>query len=73
MNRKTFTLCTLLITFALPAHAQTLQDNYDVVVAGGGTGGIAAAIQAARMGMNVLVVEPTNMLGGQATAAGVST
>ncbi len=32
-----------------------------------------AAIQASRMGVNVLVVEPTSWLGGQATAAGVST
>ena len=73
MNRKTFTLCLMFLALTFPAHALTIQDGYDVVVAGGGTGGIAAAIQAARMGMNVLVVEPTSMLGGQATAAGVST
>ena len=50
-----------------------LSVSYDVVVAGGGMGGTGAAIQASRMGMHVLVVEPSNMLGGQATAAGVST
>ena len=47
--------------------------SYDVVIAGGGMGGTAAAIQASRLGASVLIVEPTNMLGGQATAAGVST
>ena len=47
--------------------------SFDVMIAGGGTGGTAAAIQASRMGMRVLIVEPTSMLGGQATAAGVST
>ena len=47
--------------------------SYDIVIAGGGMGGTGAAIQASRMGMRVLVVEPSNMLGGQATAAGVST
>ncbi len=47
--------------------------SYDVIVAGGGMGGSGAALQATRMGMRVLVVEPSNMLGGQATAAGVST
>ena len=73
MYRKLFAISVMLLSFALPAQAQALQDGYDVVVAGGGTGGIAAAIQASRMGMNVLVVESTNMLGGQATAAGVST
>ena len=50
-----------------------LSVSYDVVVAGGGMGGVGAAIQASRMGMKVLVVEASNMLGGQATAAGVST
>ncbi|MDT0165801.1 FAD-dependent oxidoreductase [Actinotalea sp. AC32] len=44
----------------------------DVVVAGGGLSGVATAIAAARRGMRVVVVEPTHMLGGQATAAGVS-
>ncbi|GHV41503.1 hypothetical protein FACS1894187_23280 [Synergistales bacterium] len=47
--------------------------EYDVVVAGGGIGGVAAAIQAARLGASVLVVEPSDWIGGQATAAGVST
>jgi hypothetical protein len=47
--------------------------EYDVVVAGGGIGGMAAAIQAARLGASVLVVEPSDWIGGQATAAGVST
>ena len=45
---------------------------YDVVVAGGGTGGTAAAIEAARGGARTLVVEPTPWLGGMLTAAGVS-
>jgi hypothetical protein len=47
--------------------------EYDVVVAGGGMGGTAAAIQAARLGASVLVVEPSGWIGGQAAAAGVST
>ena len=50
-----------------------VRDSYDVIVAGGGMGGIAAAIQAARLGAGVLVVEPSGWIGGQATAAGVST
>ena len=61
-----------LILFVLESSAFA-GDSYDVVIAGGGTGGTAAAIQASRMGMNVLIVEPTSMRGGQATAAGVST
>ncbi|GHS88341.1 hypothetical protein AGMMS49957_09680 [Synergistales bacterium] len=53
------------------AKARVLE--YDVVVAGGGIGGVAAAIQAARLGVSVLVAEPSGWIGGQATAAGVST
>ena len=53
---------------ALSACSQT----YDVVVAGGGTGGTAAAIEAARGGARTLVVEEGTWLGGVLTSAGVS-
>ena len=52
---------------------RTPRNSYDIIIAGAGTGGISAAIQAARMGASVLVVEPGTWIGGQATAAGVST
>jgi len=41
-------------------------DNYDVVVVGGGPGGIPAAIAAARKGMKTLLVEKNGFLGGVA-------
>jgi len=44
----------------------------DVLVIGGGTGGTAAAIQCARLGIKTTLVEETNWLGGMLTAAGVS-
>jgi len=46
--------------------------SYDVVVLGGGTGGTAAGIQAGRLGVKTLLVEPSPWLGGMLTAAGVS-
>ena len=46
--------------------------SYDVVVVGGGAGGSCAAIEAARNGASVLVVEDTPWLGGMLTSAGVS-
>lgn len=46
--------------------------TYDVVVVGGGTGGTSAAIEAARCGARVLVVEESPWLGGMLTSAGVS-
>src|SRR5439155_4843471 len=44
----------------------------DVLVAGGGTGGIAAALAAARGGRTVCLTEETDWIGGQLTAQGVS-
>ncbi|MEM9266315.1 MAG: FAD-dependent oxidoreductase [Cyanobacteria bacterium P01_F01_bin.13] len=44
----------------------------EVLVVGGGTGGTAAAIQAARLGAKVLLVGEWPWLGGMLTAAGVS-
>lgn len=41
--------------------------NYDVIVAGGGFGGIGAAIAAAREGMKVLLIEQSGALGGAAS------
>lgn len=47
--------------------------NYDIVIAGAGTGGVSAAIQAARMGTNVALLEESDWVGGQMAAAAVST
>ena len=46
-------------------------DAVDVLVWGGGTGGAAAAIQAARGGANTLLLTPGSWLGGMVSAAGV--
>ena len=47
------------------------ESDYDVVVAGGGAGGVGAALAAARMGARVLLVEKYGFLGGAATNAQV--
>jgi hypothetical protein len=44
----------------------------DIVVYGGGAGGLCAAVQAARLGAEVTVLEPSPWIGGMLTAAGVS-
>lgn len=41
--------------------------RHDVIVAGGGVAGVAAAVSAARMGKRVLLIEKTIALGGLAT------
>lgn len=48
------------------------QLNADVLVVGGGTGGVAAALQAARRGANTILVSEFTQLGGMLTSAGVS-
>ncbi len=50
-----------------------LADAYDLVIAGAGTGGTSAAIQATRLGAKVLLLEETDWIGGQMSSAGVTT
>src|SRR5258706_8241136 len=45
----------------------------DVLVIGGSLGGVAAAMRAAEMGADVVLVEETEWLGGQLTSQGVCT
>ncbi|MCC6946175.1 MAG: FAD-dependent oxidoreductase [Bradyrhizobiaceae bacterium] len=47
--------------------------DYDVVVAGGGPAGIAAALSAGRAGRKTILIERYGFLGGAGTAAGLST
>ena len=46
---------------------RVVQKTYDIVVIGGGPGGIPAAVAAARRGHKVLLVERNSFLGGAAT------
>ncbi len=48
---------------------QTLKT--DIIVYGGGTSGVMTAYQAAKLGKRIIIVEPTDWLGGQTSAAGV--
>jgi len=64
-----FVFLSPLLVFA-QRQLKTIQA--DVLVIGGGVGGTAAAIQSARLGAKTILVEPTSMLGGMLTAAGVS-
>lgn len=52
-----------------PERKTAVSDETDVLVAGGGTAGVVAAIAAVRSGMRVLLVEQFGSLGGSATNA----
>ena len=64
------TFCTI---FSAVAAAAPAARSYDIVIAGAGTGGISAALTAARRGAHVALIEETDWIGGQAAAAAVST
>jgi hypothetical protein len=55
-----------------PARRTALLGEFDVVVAGGGPAGMAAAVSAARHGARTLLVERYGFLGGMGTAGGVT-
>ena len=46
----------------------SISEDFDVVVAGGGIAGIAAALAASRQNKNVLLIENSYILGGLATS-----
>src|SRR5579863_252112 len=60
--------------FAQERSSDQVQDrNVDIAIIGAGTGGISAAIQAARLGAQVALLEETDWIGGQMTASADAT
>lgn len=57
-----------LSSLLIAGVAQAAPEPFDVVVYGGNAGGIAAAVQASRMGKRVVVIEPSSRIGGMATS-----
>ncbi len=66
MIRPAYLLVLVVFLFTC-CTSRTSQPDYDVVVYGGSSGGIAAAIQCARMGKSVVLIEPSRRLGGLTT------
>ena len=50
---------------------QACELETDVLIVGGGLGGVAAALAAARLGRRVVLTEETDWLGGQLTSQAV--
>ena len=71
MQKINYIITILLFVCSIQVNAQKYMHT-QVLVIGGGTGGTAAAIQAARLDVKTVLVEPTTWLGGMISAAGVS-
>lgn len=74
------TASTLSLASSTPLHAKNRSDSLsvptnefsaDVVVAGGGLGGFAAAMSALRANLRVILTEETDWIGGQISQQGV--
>lgn len=62
--RISLVLAVLVAIAILHEHGQAAERQYDIVVYGGTSAGVSAALQAARMGVSVVVIEPGKHLGG---------
>lgn len=68
---KTYLLPLVALLFFVNCSNQPAIQT-EIAVVGGGASGVTAALQAARMGQQVTIFEPTEWLGGMLTSAGVS-
>ncbi len=64
MSLRLHFLCFLLFVLSLSRSTPAADTTYDLVVYGGTSGGVAAALQARRMGKTAIVIEPGKHLGG---------
>lgn len=65
------TLVLFLVASLNVVYAQNVLKT-DVLIIGGGTSGISAGLQSARLGAQTIIAEESTWLGGMITAAGVS-
>lgn len=64
MKKTIFLLIALLVSYtASSQHGKT----YDIVIYGGTSAGIAAAVEASRSGKSVIIINPDNHIGGLTT------
>lgn len=67
MKYSNIIITLLLIIPMLFGNEAKCQTNYDIVIYGGTSAGISAAIQSSRMGKSVVLIEPTHRIGGLTT------
>ncbi len=67
MRNLTYLFFSVALILSSCSKKTSHQNNYDLVIYGGTSGGIAAAIQAKRMGKSVILIEPSSRIGGLTT------
>ena len=69
LNVKKYFAKLLLVLFLglVTVVANGQNKKYDIVIYGGTSAGVAAALQSSRMGKSVVLIEPTNRIGGLTT------
>jgi hypothetical protein len=68
MTRRILTLVAALGGPLLHLAEAAAPDRHDLVIYGGTSAGVTAAVQAARLGKSVVLIEPTRHLGGLSSA-----
>jgi len=71
-SQQLFAVTLLLFLAIVPCRGSAGIIRTDILVVGGGTAGVPAAVQAARLGCDVTLVEAGGQLGGTMTTGGVS-
>ncbi len=66
MKLKLTTILIVILYFAGCAPKQKQDNTFptDIIIYGGTSAGVAAAIQSSRMGKSVILIEPTFRIGG---------
>lgn len=65
--RKVNLVLLFLCTCIFISNGQNRQKSYDIVIYGGTSAGVSAAIQSSRMNKSVLLIEPSSRIGGLTT------
>ncbi len=67
MKIQNLTFLILISLFFRPFTSYSQDETYDLVIYGGTSAGVAAAIEASRLGKSVVLIEPSQHVGGLTT------
>lgn len=68
MKNLSYYLCIFLVNSTPTCDVIFASETYDIAIYGGTSGGVMAAVQGARMGKSVVLIEPGRHLGGMTSS-----